>query len=133
MPCDGDELVNRCIEDCRKVGLFGADDPVWTAAQCDLPNAYVVYEHARAEAVREIREWLAERNIILAGRYSEWEYYNSDHAFLAGNAQPKLCARLKRGRRRGNLKHRGWRKARARTKGRRNGGARERQAVMMVA
>jgi UDP-galactopyranose mutase len=20
----------------------------------------------------------------LAGRYSEWEYYNSDHAFLAG-------------------------------------------------
>lgn len=84
LPCDGDELVNRCIEDCRKVGLFGADDPVWTAAQCDLPNAYVVYEHARAEAVREIREWLAERNIILAGRYSEWEYYNSDHAFLAG-------------------------------------------------
>ena len=21
---------------------------------------------------------------LLAGRYSEWEYYNSDHAFLAG-------------------------------------------------
>jgi UDP-galactopyranose mutase len=23
-------------------------------------------------------------DIILAGRYSEWEYYNSDHAFIAG-------------------------------------------------
>ena len=23
-------------------------------------------------------------DIVLAGRYSEWEYYNSDHAFLAG-------------------------------------------------
>ena len=31
-----------------------------------------------------IREWLAEHDIVLAGRYSEWEYYNSDHAFIAG-------------------------------------------------
>ncbi len=22
--------------------------------------------------------------MLLAGRYGEWEYYNSDHAFLAG-------------------------------------------------
>ena len=26
----------------------------------------------------------SERDILLAGRYSEWEYYNSDHAFIAG-------------------------------------------------
>ena len=37
-----------------------------------------------AKIVAGIREWLAERDIHLAGRYSEWEYYNSDHAFLAG-------------------------------------------------
>ena len=84
LPCDGDDLVKRCIDDCRKVGLIREDDPIWATAQCDLPHAYVVYDHARAEAVGEIREWLGERDIILAGRYSEWEYYNSDHAFLAG-------------------------------------------------
>jgi UDP-galactopyranose mutase len=84
LPCDGDDLIQRCIEDCRRVGLIAADDPVMIATQCDLPHAYVVYDHRRAEAVREIREWLEERDIILAGRYSEWEYYNSDHAFLAG-------------------------------------------------
>ena len=27
---------------------------------------------------------MTRHNIILAGRYSEWEYYNSDHAFIAG-------------------------------------------------
>jgi len=43
-----------------------------------------VYDHGRGAKVNAIREWLAERDIILAGRYSEWEYYNSDHAFLAG-------------------------------------------------
>jgi hypothetical protein len=43
-----------------------------------------VYDHARARNVETVRTWLAQHDIILAGRYSEWEYYNSDHAFLAG-------------------------------------------------
>ncbi len=84
LPCDGDDLVRLCIEDCKRVGLLRPDDPIWASAQCDLPMAYVVYDHARAEAVELIRGWLAENGITLAGRYSEWEYYNSDHAFLAG-------------------------------------------------
>lgn len=94
LPCDGDDLVRRCIEDCHKVGFFRPEDPVWAAVQCDLPYAYVVYDHGRAAAVARIREWLEERNILLAGRYSEWEYYNSDHAFIAGkNAAEKVTKR----------------------------------------
>ncbi|HEX2218305.1 MAG TPA: hypothetical protein VHG35_05835, partial [Gemmatimonadales bacterium] len=34
--------------------------------------------------VERIRAWLETHGIVLAGRYSEWEYYNSDHAFIAG-------------------------------------------------
>ncbi|HWF08836.1 MAG TPA: FAD-dependent oxidoreductase [Bryobacteraceae bacterium] len=90
LPCDGDDLVQRCIDDCRRVGIIGPDDPVRTTAQCDLPHAYVVYDHGRAKSVREIREWLAIYDIVLAGRYSEWEYYNSDHAFLAGKKAAEL-------------------------------------------
>ncbi len=33
--------------------------------------------------VKLVREWLRGQNILLAGRYSEWEYYNCD-AFIAG-------------------------------------------------
>ncbi|HET9253339.1 MAG TPA: FAD-dependent oxidoreductase [Candidatus Eisenbacteria bacterium] len=84
LPCDGDELVARCVEDCRKVGIIGADDPIWTSCQADLPYAYVVYDHGRAARVARIRSWLLEHGIVLAGRFSEWEYYNSDHAFIAG-------------------------------------------------
>jgi UDP-galactopyranose mutase len=84
LPCDGDALIEQCIQDCRKVGIISAEDPIWAANQVDMPHAYVIYDHARAANVKLIREWLAERDIILAGRYSEWEYYNSDHAFLAG-------------------------------------------------
>jgi UDP-galactopyranose mutase len=84
LPCDGDDLVRLCIEDCRRVGMISTDDPILATAQCDLPYAYVVYDHHRAAAVKEARAWLEQHDIILAGRYSEWEYYNSDHAFLAG-------------------------------------------------
>jgi UDP-galactopyranose mutase len=94
LPCEGDDLVRRCIEDCHKVGIFKPEDPVLATAQCDLPHAYVVYDHGRAAAVAKIREWLARRDILLAGRYSEWEYYNSDHAFIAGKKAADEVRRL---------------------------------------
>jgi UDP-galactopyranose mutase len=84
LPCDGDDLVRRCIEDCQRVGMIRADDPLWAANQVELPYAYVVYDHTRAANVATIRSWLAHHDVVLAGRYSEWEYYNSDHAFVSG-------------------------------------------------
>jgi UDP-galactopyranose mutase len=84
LPVDGDALIARCIADCIKVGMITADDEILTASEVDMPYAYVVYDHARADNVAIVRAWLEQHDIILAGRYSEWEYYNSDHAFLAG-------------------------------------------------
>ena len=84
LPCDGDELIQRCIDDCRRIGIITESDPVITATQVDLPHAYVIYDHSRAQRVSLIRNWLTTQDVVLAGRYSEWEYYNSDHAFLAG-------------------------------------------------
>jgi UDP-galactopyranose mutase len=96
LPCDGDALIERCIADCIAVGIIDADDPIVARNQVDMPYAYVVYDHARAENVAVARDWLARADIELAGRYSEWEYYNSDHAFLAGKkAAERVEAALK--------------------------------------
>jgi len=84
LPLDGEALIQRCIDDAVKVGFMRPDDKVLVANQVDMPIAYVVYDHQRARNVALVREWLAQHDILLAGRYSEWEYYNSDHAFLAG-------------------------------------------------
>lgn len=84
LPCEGDALIARVIEDCKHVGMLREDDPILCAHQVDMPGAYVVYDHARAGHVARIRQWLSGHGVILAGRYAEWEYYNSDHAFLAG-------------------------------------------------
>jgi UDP-galactopyranose mutase len=94
LPCDGDDLVRLCIEDCHRVGIFKPEDPIRATAQCDMPHAYVIYDHGRAAAVARIREWMAARGILLAGRYSEWEYYNSDHAFIAGKKAAEKVAEL---------------------------------------
>jgi UDP-galactopyranose mutase len=84
LPCDHEALINRCITDCIKVGILRSDDRILARNQVDMPYAYVVYDHARKHNVAIVRDWLQEHDILLAGRYSEWEYYNSDHAFIAG-------------------------------------------------
>jgi UDP-galactopyranose mutase len=84
LPVSGKELIERCIRDCIKVGMFREDDRIIVANEIDMPYAYVVYDHARAANVETIKAWLSMHDIVLAGRYSEWEYYNSDHAFIAG-------------------------------------------------
>jgi protoporphyrinogen oxidase len=59
--------------------------------------AYVVYDHDRAKNVAVIRRWLEARDIHLAGRYSEWEYFNSDHAFITGkHAAEQVKAKMKK-------------------------------------
>jgi protoporphyrinogen oxidase len=84
LPLDGNALIERCVADCIKVTMLRPDDRIITANMVDMPYAYVVYDHARAANVALVKAWLARYDIILAGRYSEWEYYNSDHAFIAG-------------------------------------------------
>ena len=84
LPVDGQELINLCIADCVKVGMIRADDEILVANQVDMPYAYVLYDHDRAKNVATVKAWMAQHDIVLAGRYSEWEYYNSDHAFIAG-------------------------------------------------
>ena len=95
LPCHGEDLIQLCIDDARRVGFIREDDPIWATALVDLPCAYVVYDHERSARVERIRAWLSTVDIILAGRYSEWEYYNSDHAFLAGK---KAADQVLRGR-----------------------------------
>ncbi|MBA4143799.1 MAG: NAD(P)-binding protein [Nitrosospira sp.] len=95
LPLDGQQLIDRCMEDCIRVGLLRQEDKLITANLVDMPYAYVVYDHVRKQNVETVKKWLSERDIILSGRYSEWEYYNSDHAFLAGKKAAEVVKQLK--------------------------------------
>lgn len=55
LPLEGQALIDRCISDCIRVGLFRADDKIVTANMVDMPYAYVLYDHARAAHVATVR------------------------------------------------------------------------------
>ena len=95
LPVDGQALIDRCIEDCIKVTMLRPDDKIITANVVDMPYAYVVYDHARSANVATVKAWLSRYDIVLAGRYSEWEYYNSDHAFIAGKKAAETVTALR--------------------------------------
>jgi protoporphyrinogen oxidase len=94
LPATGAALTQRCIDDCIRVGLLEPSDALLTSNQVDMPYAYVIFDHGRAERVAKIRTWLAHFDILVAGRYGEWEYYNSDHAFIAGKKAAEAAQRL---------------------------------------
>ncbi len=81
---DRDGLLEHGIADTIKTGLITPDDTILVANVLDLQYAYVVYTPDRKQRVETVRRWLREHDIHIAGRFAEWEYYNSDGALLAG-------------------------------------------------
>jgi len=77
-------LIDRVVQDLERVGLKQPTDGVLHASIVDMPVAYVIYEENRKATVKLIKEWLADHGIQTAGRFGDWEYYNTDHSMLAG-------------------------------------------------
>ncbi|MGQ9682223.1 MAG: protoporphyrinogen/coproporphyrinogen oxidase [Anaerolineae bacterium] len=84
LPAEGDTLIERTIEDLQHVGLLHVTDEIAVANEVDIPYAYVVPDLQRDAAFERIQSWLRPMGIVLAGRFAEWKYLNTDHCFLAG-------------------------------------------------
>jgi protoporphyrinogen oxidase len=69
----GKELIERVLDDCRRVGLLRDDDEIELAFETDVPLAHVVDDEHRARHVERIRNWLTTLDIHLAGPYAEWD------------------------------------------------------------
>jgi len=90
----GAALTARCIEDCIRAKLLDPSDALLTSNQVDIPYAHVIRDRGSAARVALIRDWLANFNIILAGRYAEWQHHGADHAFAAGKRAVETARRL---------------------------------------
>lgn len=77
-------LIDRVVRDLEHVGFKQPGDAVLHTSIVDMPVAYVVYEEHRKPTVKIIKDWLADHDIQIAGRFGDWEYYNTDHSLLAG-------------------------------------------------
>lgn len=85
-PLDRTTLVQRALEDLRRVGIITARTRLRTTAIVTLDPAYVIYDRQHRENVRVVRDYLTEAGIDSRGRFGEWEYFNMDQAILSGKA-----------------------------------------------
>jgi len=83
-PVDFGKAGEQTIDGLIRAGLMCAEDEVEVVDLIDIPVAYVVPTHNRKSIVTEIRKWFETRDIHLAGRFAEWEYFNMDHGLDTG-------------------------------------------------
>jgi protoporphyrinogen oxidase len=78
------EAVPAAVEALRALGLVSSPSDVRFAEVRVLPDAYVIHDHAYGAARDEVRDWLAGRDVLVAGRAGSWEYSSMEDALLSG-------------------------------------------------
>ncbi len=83
-PIDKAGIVERVVEDLRRVRVLRPEDRVAFSAIRDIPYGYCIHDFHRKAAVRTVRNWLLERDVIATGRYGLWNYFWSHEAMMSG-------------------------------------------------
>lgn len=84
LPLDRDGVVEQAIAALTRSGILHPDDRIDIVHAQEICPAYVIYDLGHAASVATIRAWLSEQEILLAGRFGEWQYFNMDHAMQSG-------------------------------------------------
>jgi protoporphyrinogen oxidase len=83
-PMEVDLLVERAIAQAGRMLGFDAATELRHVGHIHVPRAYILSDHRRATAVREIIEWMEEHDIYPMGLYGRWSYIWSDQAYEQG-------------------------------------------------
>ena len=78
-----DELKENCLYALEKMQLARRDEVVFMHHKT-LPYANVVFDLGMEQRRDQVRDWVGSHNIVLAGRFGEWEYFWSNQSFMSG-------------------------------------------------
>jgi len=67
-----------------EMGILKPSDKVSARFIADIPNAYVVYDSHRSQALKAIHGFLRENQVISTGRWGAWEYGSMEDAIWQG-------------------------------------------------
>ncbi len=91
-PLDAREVTAQAHAALLEVGFLRAPSDVIFTEVKSIPHAYVIYDDAYGPAKDAVAGWLAERDILVAGRYGRWEYSSMEDALLTGRECAKKAA-----------------------------------------
>jgi protoporphyrinogen oxidase len=78
------EAEPAAIEALLELGMIRSPEDVRFVETRVIPDAYVIHDAAYGPARDAIRAWLAERDVLVAGRSGSWEYSSMEDALLSG-------------------------------------------------
>ena len=79
-----EDFIAMSVEELRKIGVLGQDEPVRKAVRIRVKKAYPAYFGTYNE-FRKVREWLDSfGNLYCIGRNGQHRYNNMDHSMMCG-------------------------------------------------
>ena len=84
------EAERSAREALLALGMIESPDDVLFADVRTIPQAYVIHDRAYGQAREAVRNWLGERDILVAGRSGNWEYSSMEDALLGGRQAARL-------------------------------------------
>lgn len=81
---DGLQVTRQVIEELVRIGaVSSAADIAYHRCFFNSP-AYVVYDHLRAGTLETLQDYFAGVDIVPAGRFGEWSFFNMDDTIRSG-------------------------------------------------
>lgn len=94
-PPDLENTCRHAIDDLVDCGILRPDDRILTRNVIRIPHAYVVFDRHRQASLPDLIGYLEGQDIIVAGRYGDWDYYSMEDTILSGRrAALKIAARI---------------------------------------
>jgi protoporphyrinogen oxidase len=106
-PLERETIVEQTLSALRRAGIVHPEDRIELAHVHEIAPAYVVYDLDHAANVELVASWLAEHDILLAGRFGEWQYFNMDQAMRSGVDVARRIRSARRAERHGRRPGRG--------------------------
>jgi protoporphyrinogen oxidase len=87
------EAGRAALDALLSLGMIESPEDVKFAEVRTIPQAYVIHDFVYGSARAAVREWLGERDILVAGRSGSWEYSSMEDALLGGRQAARLLKR----------------------------------------
>lgn len=91
-PLPAAEVEPEAVSALLDLGLVGSRSDVLFAFTRVIPDAYAIHDGAWAPSRETILGWLAEHDILAAGRSGRWEYSSMEDALLEGRDSARTLA-----------------------------------------
>ncbi|MEO0293125.1 MAG: FAD-dependent oxidoreductase [candidate division WOR-3 bacterium] len=77
------KIIEIVIKNLEEIGMIKREK-IDIVSKVEIPYAYPIYNKSRENILREIKEFLENYNITLAGRFGKWEYSYMEESILEG-------------------------------------------------